>query len=62
MLPFDKKDGVGVLPWMLCGTNEIGVASAEIIGKTIRALPMKIGFFMEIKPYLGIIYANNISK
>ena len=22
-------DGVGVLPWMLCGTNEIGVATAE---------------------------------
>jgi len=24
-------DGVGVLPWMLCGTNEIGVATAEKI-------------------------------
>ena len=23
------SDGVGVLPWMLCGTNEIGVATAE---------------------------------
>lgn len=22
-------DGVGVLPWMLCGTNDIGVATAE---------------------------------
>lgn len=22
-------DGVGVLPWMLCGTNEIGLATAE---------------------------------
>ena len=22
-------DGVGVLPWMLCGTNEIGIATAE---------------------------------
>ena len=22
-------DGVNVLPWMLCGTNEIGVATAE---------------------------------
>ncbi len=22
-------DGVGVLPWMVCGTNEIGVATAE---------------------------------
>ena len=22
-------DGVGVLPWMLCGTNEIGMATAE---------------------------------
>ncbi|MDE7463428.1 MAG: rhamnulose-1-phosphate aldolase [Clostridiales bacterium] len=22
-------DGVGILPWMLCGTNEIGVATAE---------------------------------
>ena len=22
-------DGVGVLPWMLCGTNEIGEATAE---------------------------------
>ncbi len=22
-------DGIGVLPWMLCGTNEIGVATAE---------------------------------
>ena len=24
-------EGVGVLPWMLCGTNEIGVATAEKI-------------------------------
>ncbi len=23
------SDGVGVLPWMLCGTNEIGMATAE---------------------------------
>lgn len=22
-------DGIGILPWMLCGTNEIGVATAE---------------------------------
>ncbi len=22
-------DGIGVLPWMLCGTNEIGIATAE---------------------------------
>ena len=22
-------DGIGVLPWMVCGTNEIGVATAE---------------------------------
>ena len=22
-------DGVGILPWMLCGTNEIGEATAE---------------------------------
>lgn len=22
-------DGVGILPWMLCGTNEIGIATAE---------------------------------
>lgn len=22
-------DGVNVLPWMLCGTNEIGLATAE---------------------------------
>ena len=22
-------DGVGVLPWMLCGTNEIGIATAK---------------------------------
>ena len=22
-------DGVNVLPWMLCGTNEIGIATAE---------------------------------
>jgi ribulose-5-phosphate 4-epimerase/fuculose-1-phosphate aldolase len=22
-------DGVGVLPWMLCGTNEIGEATAK---------------------------------
>jgi rhamnulose-1-phosphate aldolase len=22
-------DGIGVLPWMLCGTNEIGKATAE---------------------------------
>ena len=22
-------DGVGILPWMLCGTNEIGKATAE---------------------------------
>ena len=25
-------DGVNVLPWMLCGTNEIGVATAEKMG------------------------------
>lgn len=25
-------DGVNVLPWMLCGTNEIGVATAEQMG------------------------------
>ena len=28
-------DGVNVLPWMLCGTNEIGVATAEQM-KTAR--------------------------
>ena len=22
-------DGIGVLPWMVCGNNEIGVATAE---------------------------------
>ena len=22
-------DGIGVLPWMVCGTNEIGIATAE---------------------------------
>ena len=26
-------DGVGVLPWMLCGTNEIGAATAEKMKK-----------------------------
>ncbi len=25
-------DGVNVLPWMLCGTNEIGIATAEKMG------------------------------
>ena len=28
-------DGVNVLPWMLCGTNEIGIATAEQM-KTAR--------------------------
>lgn len=27
-------DGVGVLPWMLCGTNEIGLATAEKMRKS----------------------------
>lgn len=26
-------DGIGVLPWMICGTNEIGVATAEKMKK-----------------------------
>jgi len=26
---FIFPDGVGVLPWMVCGTNEIGAATAE---------------------------------
>ncbi len=26
---FVFPDGLGVLPWMLCGTNEIGIATAE---------------------------------
>lgn len=26
-------DGVGVLPWMICGTNEIGIATAEKMQK-----------------------------
>jgi len=26
---FVFPDGIGVLPWMLCGTNEIGLATAE---------------------------------
>ncbi len=28
-------DGIGILPWMLCGTNEIGMATAEKM-KTFR--------------------------
>ena len=31
-------DGIGVLPWMLCGTNEIGMATAENEGIPPRCM------------------------